>query len=62
MAKKAQLGYKGIEERLLLLNNRSLTVDEIGYQLLYAFGKSERDIQQYKEGKGVLKTFDGLLI
>ena len=26
------------------------------------FGKSEKDIQRYKEGKGVLKTFDGLLI
>ena len=62
MAKKNQLGYKEIEERLLLLNNESLPADEIGYQLLYAFGKSERDIQRYKEGKGVLKTFDGLLI
>lgn len=62
MAKKTKLGYKEIEERLLLLNNKSLFADEIGYQLLYAFGKSERDIQRYKEGKGVLKTFDGLLI
>lgn len=62
MAKKNQLGYKEIEERLLLLNDKSLPANEIGYQLLYAFGKSERDIQRYKEGKGVLKTFDGLLI
>ena len=35
---------------------------EIAYWLLYSFGKSERDIERYKEGKGVLKTFDGLLI
>ncbi len=35
---------------------------EVGYQLLYSFGKSERDIERYKEGKGVLKNFDGLLI
>ena len=35
---------------------------EVGFQLLYSFGKSERDIERYKEGKGVLKTFDGLLI
>ena len=35
---------------------------EVGYQLLYSFGKSERDIERYKEGKGVLKTFDGLLV
>jgi len=61
MAKKAQLGYKKIEERLQSLKNNSLFADNIGYQLLYAFGKSERDIQRYKEGKGVLRTFDGLL-
>ena len=34
----------------------------MGYKLLWCFGKSERDIERYKEGKGVLKTFDGLLI
>ena len=62
MAKKAQLGYKEIEERLQTLKTNSLFADDIGYHLLYAFGKSERDIQRYKEGKGVLKTFDGLLI
>ena len=62
MAKKIQLGYKEIEDRLQSLKRTSLSADEIGYQLLYAFGKSERDIQRYKEGKGVLKTFDGLLI
>ncbi len=62
MAKKIQLGYKEIEDRLQSLKRTSLWADDIGYQLLYAFGKSERDIQRYKEGKGVLKTFDGLLI
>lgn len=62
MAKKAQLGYKEIEERLTALRDGSLQADSVGYQLLYAFGKSERDIQRYREGKGVMKTFDGLLI
>lgn len=62
MAKKIQLGYKEIEDRLQSLKRTSLPADSIGYQLLYAFGKSEKDIQRYKEGKGVLKTFDGLLI
>ena len=62
MAKKAQLGYKEIEERLQTLKDHSLFAGDIGYSLLYAFGKSERDILRYKEGKGVLKTFDGLLI
>ena len=62
MAKKIQLGYKEIEDRLQSLKRTSLPADSIGYQLLYAFGKSEKDIQRYREGKGVLKTFDGLLI
>ena len=62
MAKKNQLGYKDIEERLLSLKNQAYPAEEIGYRLLYAFGKSEKDISRYKEGKGILKTFDGLLI
>lgn len=62
MAKKVQLGYKEIEDRLQKLKTHSLLPDDIGYELLYAFGKSERDIERFKEGKGVLKTFDGLLI
>ena len=63
MAKKLQLGYKEIEARLLTpLSPWSGAGCVVGYNLLYAFGKSERDIQRYKEGKGVLKTFDGLLI
>ena len=63
MAKKQQLGYKEIEARLITpLSPWRGAGGEAGYNLLYAFGKSERDIQRYKEGKGVLKTFDGLLI
>lgn len=62
MAKKVQLGYKDIEKRLQVLKPASFDADEIGYQLLYAFGKSEKDITRYKDGKGVLRTFDGLLI
>ncbi len=75
MAKKAQLGYKEIEARLITPlspwegygvatsgREGGAGGEAIGYNLLYAFGKSERDIQRYKEGKGVLKTFDGLLI
>ena len=63
MAKKTQLGYREIEERLMEAFVESYTpADEVGYELLYSFGKSERDIERYKEGKGILKTFDGLLI
>ena len=67
MAKKLQLGYREIEQRLAdsfgrRIANPTELANEVGYQLLYSFGKSERDIERYKEGKGILKTFDGLLI
>ena len=62
MAKKLQLGYREIEQRLVDSFSNSVNPAEVGYQLLYSFGKSERDIERYKEGKGILKTFDGLLI
>ena len=63
MAKKTQLGYREIEERLTEAFVESYTpADEVGYELLYSFGKSERDIERYREGKGILKSFDGLLI
>ena len=62
MAKKLQLGYREIEQRLADSFAGGVTPAEVGYKLLYSFGKSERDIERYKEGKGVLKTFDGLLI
>ena len=63
MAKKLQLGYREIEQRLAdSFSINGVNSDEIGYKLLYSFGKGERDIERYKEGKGVLKNFDGLLI
>ena len=62
MAKKLQLGYREIEQRLADSFSNNVNPAEVGYQLLYSFGKSERDIERYKEGKGVLKNFDGLLI
>ena len=62
MAKKLQLGYREIEQRLADSFSKGVNPSEVGYQLLYSFGKSERDIERYKEGKGVLKNFDGLLI
>ena len=64
MAKKLRLGYREIEARLItpLSPWRGAGGEAVGYNLLYAFGKSERDIERYKEGKGILKTFDGLLI
>lgn len=55
MAKKQQLGYKEIEERLRIIKDNHVPAEEIGYHILYSFGKGERDIARYKEGKGILK-------
>lgn len=62
MAKKIQLGYKDIETRLLGLKDNPIPASQVGYEILLAFGKSEKDISRYKEGKGILKTFNGVLI
>lgn len=62
MAKKIQLSYKEIEDRLRVLKDKSFAPEEIGFRLLYAFGKGVRDIERMKEGKGIISTFDGLLI
>ena len=62
MAKKIQLGYKDIESRLAALKTREVKPADVGYEILMAFGKSEKDVSRYREGKGVMKTFNGLLI
>ena len=62
MAKKIQLGYKDIELRLAALKTREVKPADVGYEILMAFGKSEKDVSRYRDGKGVLKTFNGLLI
>ncbi len=62
MAKKIQLSYKEIENRLRILHDQSVKPSEIGYVLLSAFGKGEREIARMREGKSVIKTFDGLLV
>lgn len=62
MAKKQQLGYKEIEASLALWKTKTIEPAEVGYSILAAFGKNEREITRFKEGKGILKTFDGLLI
>ena len=44
MAKKLQLGYREIEQRLVDSFSKNVNPAEVGYKLLYSFGKSERDI------------------
>lgn len=62
MAKKIQLSYKEIEDRLSSLKHEPVSAEEIGYRILSAFGKGEGEIKRYKEGKGIISTFNGLLI
>ena len=62
MAKKIQLSYKEIEDRLSSLKQESVSAEEIGYRILSAFGKGDSEIRRYKEGKGIISTFNGLLI
>lgn len=62
MALKKQLGYREIEDRLKLLKNGTMPASDIGYYLLYSFGKSNAEIRRYRQGKSTVRSFDGLLI
>lgn len=62
MAKKTQLGYQEIEKRLKYFKEQKVASDEVAYRLLFCFGKSDAEIRRWKEGKGIVKSFDGLLI
>lgn len=57
-----QLSYIEIEQRLRAFADDGVPASEVGYTLLYGFGKSEADIRRYKAGKGVVAKFDGLLV
>ncbi|WP_051508918.1 DNA methyltransferase [Xylanibacter oryzae] len=62
MAKKQNLSYQDIETSLEVLKERRIHSSEVGYVILKAFGKSDADIRRYREGKGILSTYKGLLI
>lgn len=62
MAKSIVLGYHEVEENLIQWTSKSVKADEVGYQILMSFGKSAKDIERYKSGKGIVKFFDVLLI
>lgn len=62
MAKKLNLSYQDIENSLKTLKIRNVQPSDVGYIILQAFGKSDADIRRYREGKGVLASFCGLLI
>lgn len=62
MAKKQKLSYQDTEAMLKVFQEREVPATEVGYEILKAFGKSEADVRRYREGKGVLSRYDGLLI
>lgn len=53
--------YQDIEKRLSVFKE-SFSPREIPYILLKAFGATDTYIKRYKEGKGILSSFNGLLI
>lgn len=62
MAKKQNLSYQDIESALTVFKEKDVVAGEVGYEILKAFGKGEADIRRYRDGKGVLARYDGLLI
>jgi type I restriction-modification system DNA methylase subunit len=62
MAKKHNLSYQDIETSLEVFKEHQVQASEVGFSILKAFGKSDADIRRYREGKGVMITYKGLLI
>ena len=58
MARKLNLSYQDIEASLEVFKNKQVVASEVGYEILKAFGKSEAEIRRYREGKGILSTYN----
>ena len=55
------ISYQDIEKRLTVFKE-SFPIEEIPYILLRAFGTTDTYIKRYKDGKGIISGFNGLLI
>lgn len=55
------ISYQDIEKRLSVFKE-SFSLQEIPYIILKSFGATDTYIKRYKEGKGVISSFKGLLI
>lgn len=55
------VSYQEIEKKLSVLKEGVSEID-IPYVLLGAFGTTDTYIKRYKEGKGIVSKFDGLLV
>lgn len=57
----ATVNYQDIEKKLKVFKE-GFSTSEIPYIILGAFGTSDTYIRRYKDGKGVVARFDGLMI
>lgn len=55
------ISYQDIEKRLTVFKE-SFPIEEIPYILLRSFGTTDTYIKRYKDGKGIISGFNGLLI
>lgn len=63
MAKKSKIrGWQEIESDLKQAFASPVSPSDIPYLLLATFGCSPAEIKRYREGKGTMRSFDGLLI
>nr|WP_313965957.1 DNA methyltransferase [uncultured Porphyromonas sp.] len=63
MAKKSKIrGWQEIESDLKQAFASPVSPSDIPYLLLATFGSSPAEIKRYREGKGTMRSFDGLLI
>lgn len=62
MAIKTSLSYAQIGNNLKRFHDKKFNIEEIPFQLMLAIGASETIVKRYREGKGTVATYSGLLI
>lgn len=62
MAIKTTLSYTQIGNNLKRFHDKKFNIEEIPFQLMLAIGASETIVKRYREGKGTVATYSGLLI
>ena len=62
LAIKPALSYTQIGENLKRCRDQSFPCQEIPFQRLLAIGASSTIVQRYRDGKGTVASYDGLLI
>ncbi|MGL5563211.1 MAG: DNA methyltransferase, partial [Tannerellaceae bacterium] len=62
MALKTSLSYTQVGNNLKRFHDKQFTAHEFPFQLMLAIGASETMVQRYRDGKGTVATYEGLLI